>query len=219
MGCSFCKIFDDPIVSGILDKLKSEAEGIIKTFVAEKGIIEGKKALKISERKSEFSASKNKNETIEEKKIKEYNTEEFKLDKELVVNDANKTTKLYDVGLNLADELRKQLIKKFTDELKGAPSIAQAALKKKIDELTSFTSSQFYNSSFGKPLKKALEAYGVKASEIEKYVDELIADYKKRREDERKEFGLTTNEFGDDYSEEKLKKVIEEIVKKLTSDK
>ncbi len=218
MGCSFCKIFDDPIVSGILDKLKSEAEGIIKTFVAEKGIIEGKKALKISERKSEFSASKNKNETIEEKKIKEYNTEEFKLDKELVVNDANKTTKLYDVGLNLADELRKQLIKKFTDELKGAPSIAQAAIKKKIDDLTSFTSSQFYNSSFGKPLKKALEAYGVKASEIEKYVDELIADYKKRREDERKEFGLTTNEFGDDYSEEKLKKLIEEIVKKLTSD-
>ena len=118
----------------------------------------------------------------------------------------------------MADELRKQLIKKFTDELKGAPSIAQAALKKKIDELTSFTSSQFYNSSFGKPLKKALEAYGVKASEIEKYVDELIADYKKRREDERKEFGLTTNEFGDDYSEEKLKKLIEEIVKKLTSD-
>ena len=218
MGCSFCKIFDDPIVSGILDKLKSEAEGIIKTFVAEKGIIEGKKALKISERKSEFSASKNKNETIEEKKIKEYNTEEFKLDKKLVENDADKTTKLYDVGLNLADELRKQLIKKFTDELKGAPSIAQAAIKKKIDDLTSFTSSQFYNSSFGKPLKKALEAYGVKASEIEKYVDELIADYKKRREDERKEFGLTTNEFGDDYSEEKLKKLIEEIVKKLTSD-
>jgi len=215
MGCGF---FKDPIVSGILDKLESEAAGIIKTFVAEKGIIEGKKALKISERKSEFSASKNKNETIEEKKIKEYNTEEFKLDKELVVNDANKTTKLYDVGLKLADELRKQLIKKFTDELKGAPSIAQAALKKKIDDLTSFTSSQFYNSSFGKPLKKALEAYGVKASEIEKYVDELIADYKKRREDERKEFGLTTNEFGDDYSEEKLKKLIEEIVKKLTSD-
>ena len=218
MGCSFCKIFDDPIVSGILDKLKSEAEGIIKTFIAEKGLREGEKALKISERKSEFSATKNKNETIEEKKIKEYNTEEFKLDKELVVNDANKTTKLYDVGLKLADELRKQLIKKFTDELKGAPSIAQAAIKKKIDELTSFTSSQFYNSSFGKPLKKALEAYGVKASEIEKYVDELIADYKKRREDERKEFGLTTNEFGDDYSEEKLKKLIEEIVKKLTSD-
>ena len=217
MGCG-CGVYEDPIFPGIFDKLKREASGIIKTFVAEKGIIEGKKALKISERKSEFSASKNKNETIEEKKIKEYNTEEFKLDKELVVNDANKTTKLYDVGLNLADELRKQLIKKFTDELKGAPSIAQAALKKKIDELTSFTSSQFYNSSFGKPLKKALEAYGVKASEIEKYVDELIADYKKRREDERKEFGLTTNEFGDDYSEEKLKKLIEEIVKKLTSD-
>ena len=219
MGCSFCKIFDDPIVSGILDKLKSEAEGIIKTFVAEKGIIEGKKALKISERKSEFSASKNKNETIEEKKIKEYNTEEFKSDKKLVENDADKTTKLYDVGLNLADELRKQLIKKFTDELKGAPSIAQAAIKAKIEELTSFSNAQFYNSNFGKPLKKALEAYGVKASEIEKYVDELIADYKKRREDERKEFGLTTNEFGDDYSEEKLKKLIEEIVKKLTSDK
>ena len=218
MGCSFCKIFDDPIVSGILDKLKSEAKGIIETFIKDKLEAEGEKALKISERKNEFSATKSKNETIEEKKIKEYNTEEFKLDKELVVNDANKTTKLYDVGLKLADELRKQLIKKFTDELKGAPSIAQAALKKKIDELTSFTSSQFYNSSFGKPLKKALEAYGVKASEIEKYVDELIADYKKRREDERKEFGLTTNEFGDDYSEEKLKKLIEEIVKKLTSD-
>ena len=218
MGCSFCKIFDDPIVSGILDKLKSEAEGIIKTFIAEKGLREGEKALKISERKNEFSATKNKNETIEEKKIKEYNTEEFKLDKELVVNDANKTTKLYDVGLNLADELRKQLIKKFTDELKGAPSIAQAAIKKKIDDLTSFTSSQFYNSSFGKPLKKALEAYGVKASEIEKYVDELIADYKKRREEERKEFGLTTNEFGDDYSEKKLKELIDDIVKKLTSD-
>ena len=219
MGCSFCKIFDDPIVSGILDKLKSEAKGIIETFIKDKLEAEGEKALKISERKNEFSATKSKNETIEEKKIKEYNTEEFKIDKKLVVNDANKTTKLYDVGLKLADEFKNQLIKKFTDELKKAPSIAQAAIQKKIDELTSFSSAQFLNSNFGKPLKKALEAYGVKASEIEKYVDELIADYKKRREEERKEFGLTTNEFGDDYSEKKLKEVIEEIVKKLTSDK
>ena len=63
-----------------------------------------------------------------------------------------------------------------------------------------------------------MEAYGVKSSEIEKYVDELVADYKKRREDERKEFDLKTNEFGDDYSEEELKKEIEDIVKKLSSD-
>ena len=215
MGCGF---FKDPIVSGILDKLKDEAEGIIKTFLAEKAAIEGVKALKISERHSDFSASKNKNETIEENKIKQYNKEEFNLDKKLVNNDADKTKKLYEVGLSLADEFKKQLIKKFTDELKKAPSLAQAAIQKKIDELTSFSSVQFFNSTYGKPLKKALEAYGVKSSEIEKYVDELVADYKKRREDERKEFDLKTNEFDDDYSEEELKKEIEDIVKKLSSD-
>ena len=215
MGCGF---FKDPIVSGILDKLKDEAEGIIKTFLAEKAAIEGVKALKISERHNDFSASKNKNETIEENKIKQYNKEEFNLDKKLVNNDADKTKKLYEVGLSLADEFKKQLIKKFTDELKKAPSLAQAAIQKKIDELTSFSSAQFFNSTYGKPLKKALEAYGVKSSEIEKYVDELVADYKKRREDERKEFDLKTNEFDDDYSEEELKKEIEDIVKKLSSD-
>ena len=212
MGCG---IFNDPLVSGILNKLKTKAVSITETCLAERGTLEAKKALKIKERHDEFKELFDKKEEISESKIKKFNKEEFDIDKDLILNEVKKTKQLYEVGKELADEFRKGLIDKFTQQLNGAPAMAQDAIKRKLDELTSFTPAQFLHSEFGKPLKKALVNYGVSSAALEKYVEELNEETKKRRENERNEFNIRQNVFEDDISDEDLAKLIIEICKEI----
>jgi hypothetical protein len=216
MGCS-CDFFKDPIVSNILDKLSKEAKGIIETCVAKKLEIEAEKKLKITERHTDFETLFKEKKEITESKIKEYNKAEYEIDKKLVMNEVEKTEKLYEVGKVLADEFKQELIKKFTNQLTGAPAAMQAAIKKKIDEISSYSNVQFLNSNFGKPLKKALEKYGVDSVALEKYVKEVAEETAKRREEERKEFNIEKNEFDDDYSEKMLKSLTEKVIEKITS--
>ena len=214
MGCSF---FQDPLVSGVLDKLKKEATTILEVCLKDRGVIEAEKQLKISERHSTFATLFNEKKEITEDQIKEFNRQEFSIDKKLVLNEVNKTQKLYGVGKSLADELKQGLIDKFTNELRGAPSIAQAAIKAKIQQLTSYSNVQFLQSSFGKPLLKALESYGVSRAALEKYVKDISDATKKRREEERKEFGISRNEFDDDYSEKMLMSLTDSIIAEITA--
>ena len=94
MGCSF---FQDPLVSGILNKLETKASDIVKICLVKKGELEAKKFLKLSERHTEFKALFDKKEEIPEEKIKKYNKEEFDIDKDLIVNEVEKTKQLYGV--------------------------------------------------------------------------------------------------------------------------
>ena len=213
MGCS---VFQDPLIDGILKKLESKAKSIIDTAIVKKGELEAKKALKIAERHNEFKSLFDKKEEITEDKIKEYNKEEFKCDEDLILNEIDKTEKLYMVGIDLADELRKGMIEKFTNQLSTVPSRGQAIIKAKIDQLTRFTPSQFLHSDFGKPLKKALVKYGASSEVLENYCKKLDDERSKRREAERIEFNLKENEQG-----EKLEfylELIEKICKKLTGE-
>ena len=216
MGCS-CGFFEDPIVSNILNKLSKEAKGIIQTCVTKKIEIEAEKKLKITERHTEFESLFKEKKEITESKIKEYNKEEYSIDKKLVMNEVEKTDKLYEVGKVLADEFKQELIKKFTNQLSGTPAALQASIKSKIDQISSYSSVQFLNSNFGKPLKKALEKYGVDSVALEKYVKEVAEETAKRREEERKEFNIEKNEFDDDYSEKMLKSLTEKVIEKITS--
>ena len=131
------------------------------------------------------------------------------------MNEVKKTKQLYEVGKDLADEFRKGLIDKFTKQLNGAPAIVQASIKRKLDELTSFTPAQFLHSEFGKPLKKALVNYGVSSIALENYLNELNEETKKRREIERNEFNIKQNVFEDDISNEDLAKLIVDICKEI----
>jgi hypothetical protein len=217
MGCS-CDFFKDPIVSNILDKLSKEAKGIIETCVAKKLEIEAEKKLKITERHTDFETLFKEKKEITESKIKEYNKAEYEIDKKLVMNEVEKTEKLYEVGKVLADEFKQETIKKLTNQLNGTPAAAmKASIQSKIDEISSYSNVKFLNSNFGKPLKKALEKYGVDSVALEKYVKEVAEETAKRREEERKEFNIEKNEFDDDYSEKMLKSLTEKVIEKITS--
>lgn len=214
MGCSF---FKDPLVDGVLKTLESKAGPIIQTCLIKKGELEAAKALKISSRQTELKELFDKKEEISESKLKELNKEEFNCDRDLILNDADKTLKLYNVGVEVADVLRRGLIDKFTNQLKSAPTVAQAAIKAKIEELTRFTPSQFLHSTFGKPLKKALSKYGVDAEALKKYCKELSDAASKRREAERKEFNISKNEF-DDITEKNYLDLVEKICKQISGE-
>ena len=213
MGCSF---FQDPLVKSILNTLELRSKKIIEDCVTEKAKLEAKKAIILTERHTEFKSLFDEKKEITEKKIKEYNKKEFNADKELILNEVKKVKDLYGVGKLLADDFKRGLIKKFTDQLTGAPKLAKDALKKKIDDLTKFTPVQFLHSDFGKPLLKALENYGVSAPALEKYVKELNEELEKRREKERNEFNISKNIFTEDISEKDYEKLIEAICKEIS---
>ena len=214
MGC-FSDLFQDPKVKRILEKLKTEATKTVEKCVTERLKIEAEKALKISERHSDFATMFNEKKEITEGKIKQYNKEEFSLDKRLVENQVTKVEDLLQLGLTLADELKKESLDELEKKLSGAPAMAQAALKKKITQMTSYSKSQFLHSTFGKPLLKALESYGVDAEALQNYAKELAAAAAKRRAEERTEFNISKNEFDDDYSQAKLLALVEKICKEL----
>jgi len=215
MGCSF---FQDPLVRNVLNTLETKAGPIIQTCLVKKGELEAAKALKISYRHTELKELFDKKEEISESKLKELNKEEYHCDRDLILNDADKTQKLFNVGIDVADVLRRGLIDKFTNQLKSAPSLAQAAIKAKIDELTRFTPSQFLHSAFGKPLKKALSKYGVDADALKKYCTQLFEESSKRREAERKEFNIKQNEFPDDISQKTYLDLVEKVCKQISGE-
>ena len=214
MGC-LCDLIGDPKVKAILEKLKDGATKTVEKCVTEKLKLEAEKALKISERHSDFATLFNEKKEITEGKIKQYNKEEFTLDKKLVENDVAKVEDILKLGMSLADELKKESLAELDKKISGAPAIAQAALKKKVNQMTSYTTSQFLHSSFGKPLLKALQSYGVDAESLQNYAKKLAADAAKRRAEERTEFNIAKNEFDDDYSEAKLLALVEKICKEL----
>lgn len=215
MGCMGCDFFQDKDVSRVLEKLKTDGKETAENSLKERLKIEAEKACKLSERNSDFSTLKTQSKEIPEDKIHEYNRAEFEIDKKLVEIEVDKTTKLFDMGQQLADELKKAMLDKFNEQLTKVPEFARPAIKKKVEQMTALSSISFLNSSFGAPLLKALEAYGAGADALEKYVKQLAEATKKRREQERKDFNISTNEFAEDYSEEKLHALIEDTVKKI----
>ena len=212
MGCGF---FEDPDVKRVLDKLKTEGKEIAENSLKERVKAEAEKACKLSERNSDFSTMKTQSKDIPESKIHEYNKAEFEIDSKLVQIEVDKTKKLFDIGQQLADELRTAMLTKFKEQVNKLPEFARGAVNKKIEQLTSYSAIAFLNSSFGAPLLKALEAYGAGADALEKYVKELSDATKKRREQERKEFNIPTNEYDEDYSEAKLRELIERVVNEI----
>ena len=130
MGC-LCDMFVDPKTKAILDKLKNQAVDITEKCVTERLTIEAEKALKISERHSDFATLFNEKKEITEAKIKDYNKQEFSIDKKLVLNEVDKVQKLLDVGIGLADEFKKESLEQLNNKLSNVPAKAQAAIKKK----------------------------------------------------------------------------------------
>ena len=106
--------------------------------------------------------------------------------------------KLYEIGKVLADKLKLVSLEKLNSKLEKAPSIAKAALNTQLEQVTNSNTKDFLDSEFGKPLKTALEKYGMSQVVLQNVMNEYKEDRKKGREEERTKYNISQNEFPPD---------------------
>ena len=73
--------------------------------------------------------------------------------------------------------------------------MAKRAINSQIEQVKKYSAKEFLNSEFGKPLKTALEKQGLRDKYLKDYIKKLEDERKERRAAERKEFGISKNEF------------------------
>jgi hypothetical protein len=202
MGCTSCGEMPGipPEVEAILKELDEKAPEIINACQNEKQKILEKKEKLLSER--DEKVSKAVNEKLEEDKLKELllelNLKEIDIEKELIITEVEKMHKLYEIGKSLADKLKQVTIDQLKKKLEKAPSLARAALNTQLETVNNSNSKEFLDSEFGKPLKTALEKYGMSQVVLQNVMNEYKEERKKRREEERTKYNISQNEFPPD---------------------
>ena len=217
-------------VEALLKEVALKGDEIANTFLIEANKIKNERKDLLKERHEKVSeADKNDIEKLN-KLLLEYNKKEIENEKELIANEVDKMHSIYEMGLELAEKLKKITLDQLTKKLNNTPEIAKKALNTQIDEVNKYTPKEFLNSEFGKPLKTALEKQGLRDKYLKDYIKKLEDERKERRAAERKEFGISKNEFppeddlnfsaedlfeaifdeykNDDDFKEKLKKII-----------
>lgn len=194
MGCLGSKTKSGP-VEEILDKLDKNWELIQQQFNSEQ--LDTEKKGIINERHDELQKELNgKNDKENKLKIvKTYNAKELDVDNRLIKNQNEKMKKLFDLGLELANELKEKSLKELNEKISKAPSMTINVLKSQLAEMTNLNPFDFLNSDFGKPLKSALEKKGLSKASMDSYKDTLKLQRKERRLVERGEFAIDQNEF------------------------
>ena len=186
-----------PEVNEIMQELDAKAPEIIDSFKNEKQKILDKQQKLLSER--EEKVSKAIDEKKEDREIKnlllEYNLKEIDIEKELIINEVDKMYKLYEIGKNLAEKLKKVTLEQLKKKLDKAPSVAKTALNTQIEQVNNSGPKEFLDTEFGKPLKTALEKYGMSKAVLKTVMDGFKEERKKRREAERNKFNINQNEI------------------------
>ena len=196
MGCD-CMNGTPPEVTEIFQELDAKAPQIIDSFQKDKEKILEKQQKLLSEREKEVSKAINEKKEEEELKklLLKFNLKEIKIEKELIMNEVDKMYKLYEIGKKLAEKLKKVTLEQLKKKLDKAPSLAKAALNTQIEQVNSSGPKEFLDTEFGKPLKTALEKYGMSQVVLQTVIDGLKEERKKRREAERTKYKISQNEF------------------------
>ena len=186
-----------PEVNEIFQELDAKAPQIIDSFQKEKEKILNEQQNLLSERESKVSKAINEKKEEEELKklLLKYNLKEIKIEKKLIMNEVDKMYKLYEIGKKLAEKLKKVTLEQLKKKLDKAPSIAKAALNTQIEQVNNSGPKEFLDTEFGKPLKTALEKYGMSQVVLQTVIDGLKEERKKRREAERTKYNINQNEF------------------------
>ena len=230
MGCLECLNPLPPEVEELLKEVTKRGDEIANKFLIEANEKKREKEEVIEERHKKVSEADKKNTESLNKLLLEYNKKEIEKDKELIENEVEKLHCLYEMGLDLAEKLKKITLDELKKKLSNAPEITKPAINSQIEAVKKYSAKEFLNSEFGKPLKTALEKQGLRDKYLKDYIQKLEDERKERRAAERKEFGISKNEFppeddlnfsaedlfeaifdeykNDDDFKEKLKKII-----------
>ena len=124
---------------------------------------------------------------------------------------------IFELGLELAEPLRKITLDKLLEKSKSAAAITLNAIKKEIEEIKKIPILDFLNSTYGKVLKNALEKKGMSETILKSVKKQLLKERGERRKAEREEFGIKVNEF-DDENIDKMKLDLYSLVEKEYKD-
>ena len=105
---------------------------------------------------------------------------------------------IFTFGLDVVDPIRKVTLDKLMEKAKSAPAITVNKINKQIEEIKNYPTIDFYNSTYGKVIRDALEKKGLSATVIKGYKNKLFKERKARRKAEKEEFGIEKNEFDDE---------------------
>ena len=196
MGLSCFKPSVPPEVQEILNTIDKKAPEIIADCGKKKIEIEAKKTQLYQKRDKDVGEATNKSEDGLKEILLKYNKKELKLEKELIAYEVDKMHFLWELGLELAEPLKKVTLNQLKKKLDKAPGPLKAGINMQINEVNAYTPKEFLNSTFGKPLKDALVKQGMSKNLLDNYKKELLEDRKKRRKEERNKYShVKQNEF------------------------
>jgi len=214
MGCLDC--FDtgvDPEIAKILATLDIKVEEYQEVF--EKEAQNAKKAFEDQqkERKRTLDNWKKESKEITEQDIRGLNKKEFEVEVKFLVNQLDKMHYIFSIALELIEPIKKVTIDKLMEQAKSAPAITLDKINKQIEEIKSFPPLEFYNATYGKVLRQAVEKKGMSKTVLNGYRNKLSKERKERRKVERDLYNIEKNEFDDEEMDEK-KLDLFELIKK-----
>ena len=193
MGCLSPPL--PPEVKELLKEVTKRGDEIANKFLIEANQKQREKVEVIEERHEKVKEADKKDTESLNKLLLEYNKKEIEKDKELIENEVEKLHCIYEMGLDLSDKLKEITLDQLKKKLDKAPELAKRAINSQIEEVKKYSAKEFLNSEFGKPLKTALEKQGLRDKYLKDYIQNLEKERKERRAEERKEFGISKNEF------------------------
>ena len=98
--------------------------------------------------------------------------------------------KIYEIGVESVEPMKKYSIDKLKKKLSSVPSAMVNNINEEIQEIKNFKPAEFLESTYGKALKEGLEKKGLSKTVLSKFKKDMIKERKSRREKERKEFNI-----------------------------
>jgi len=195
-------------IEEIIKDLEEKINDFLKTFIVEKNKVEENLKKFLEERHSKLdkfikNSEKEKNDIEKdkgefEKFIEDLNKEEYDFEVNILINEVNKIHYIFKLSVDIVKKYKDIIIEDLKAKLVNLPSIAKSKIESQIKDIIGYKQMEFLDSTFGKPLKAALEKYGLSRIYIDSLKKELMNERNERREIERKEFSLEKNTFGDE---------------------
>jgi len=197
MGCLGIETGVDPEIAKILTDLELKIEESLKEKSKEEKDPKEEMEGYLKRRKSRLEELKKENKITEEA-IRKLNQEELEKEIDLLAAEANSMHDIFTFGLDVVDPIRKVTLDKLMEKAKSAPAITVNKINKQIEEIKNYPTIDFYNSTYGKVIRDALEKKGLSATVLKGDKKKLFKERQTRRKAEREEFGIEKNEFDDE---------------------
>ena len=197
MGCLGIETGVDPEIAKILTDLELKIEESLKEKSNKEKDPKEEMEEYLKTRKSRLEELKKENKITEEA-IRKLNQEELEKEIDLLAAKADNMHDIFTFGLDVVDPIRKVTLDKLMEKAKSAPAITVNKINKQIEEIKNYPTIDFYNSTYGKVIRDALEKKGLSATVIKGYKNKLFKERKARRKAEKEEFGIEKNEFDDE---------------------